>query len=230
MDRHQLALDCQAVEKSGGSVREYLSGLGFISPWGTWFNLQREELNRKDFQITDGRGERNMARKVTMEQKKKAVEIAIGGGNPLPYLRECGSDAPDKLWYWIKQKLKEADPETYAKLPKRVGTQDTMMEYEAGETFTVTAAPEPVPEVVMTIDSGELLKEEPVGMSATKPVNYDGFQVTAIRSESLGEFYYDRKYRSMDWRTNDGDEVSITTEVWHVLADELPKILGILGI
>ena len=60
MDRHQLALDCQAVEKSGRSVREYLSGLGFISPWGTWFNLQREELNRKDFQITDGRGERNM--------------------------------------------------------------------------------------------------------------------------------------------------------------------------
>ena len=55
--------------------------------------------------------------KITLEQKKKALELAIIGENPLPYLKKCGSNAPDKTWYAIKAALKEKDPETYAKIP-----------------------------------------------------------------------------------------------------------------
>lgn len=58
-----------------------------------------------------------MGRKITLEQKKKAVEIAIGGGDPLAYLKQCGSESPDKLWWYIKSKLKDADPDLYAKIP-----------------------------------------------------------------------------------------------------------------
>lgn len=62
-----------------------------------------------------------MARKITLAQKKRAVEIALNGGNPLPYLKQCGSERPDGLWYTIKQDLKKADPTAYERLPKRCG-------------------------------------------------------------------------------------------------------------
>lgn len=58
-----------------------------------------------------------MSRKLTLEQKKKAVQIAISGGDPLSYLKDCGSDAPDKTWWVIKNKLKETQPDLYAQIP-----------------------------------------------------------------------------------------------------------------
>ena len=63
------------------------------------------------------KGANVVGKKLTLEQKKKAVQIAIDGGNPLEYLKECGSDAPDKLWFYIKNKLKESRPDLYEKIP-----------------------------------------------------------------------------------------------------------------
>ena len=77
MNREQLARECIRIEMAGGDVREFLKNSGCISPWGTWHRLQREELGRNPWQITDGKGSAEM-QKVTLEQKKKAVEIAIG--------------------------------------------------------------------------------------------------------------------------------------------------------
>lgn len=138
MDRQELAQICAEIEKAGGSVREYLHDIGFLSPWGTWYRLQIEELGRKRHQIKDGKGTGDMKRKITLAQKKRAVSIALNGGNPLPYLRECGSVKPDGLWYTIKQDLKKVDPETYEKLPKRVGNaqaEETKSELEGFEPF-----------------------------------------------------------------------------------------------
>lgn len=119
MDRSVLAQECVEVERAGGSVRDYLRERGFISPWGTWYRLQKEELHRKEHEITYGR-ENTMATRVSLEQKKKAVQIALDGGNPFDFLRQCGSKEPAGLWWTIKQNLKKVDPETYAKLPKRL--------------------------------------------------------------------------------------------------------------
>ena len=116
MDRSVLAQECVEIESAGGSVRDYLRERGFISPWGTWYRLQREELHRKEHEITDGRVN-TMATRVSLEQKKKAVQIALDGGNPFDFLRQCGSKEPAGLWWTIKQNLKKVDPDTYAKLP-----------------------------------------------------------------------------------------------------------------
>lgn len=62
-----------------------------------------------------------MRGKITLEQKKKAVEIALEGGDPREYLKKCGSKNPDAHWYYIKNKLKETDPDTYYKLLGPVG-------------------------------------------------------------------------------------------------------------
>jgi len=91
-----------------------------ICSWGCLRKLQKKDeaktaaYYRSD--ETDGEEDDPM-RKITLEQKKKAVQIAISGGDPLEHLKKCGSEAPDKLWYYIKNRLKVTDPELYAQIP-----------------------------------------------------------------------------------------------------------------
>lgn len=54
------------------------------------------------------------------------------------------------------------------------------------------------------------------------------FKTTAVWNEHLGEFYYDRKYRTIDWRNPEGEEVSIPPEDWKLLSDAIPMILNVL--
>lgn len=56
------------------------------------------------------------------------------------------------------------------------------------------------------------------------------FEISAIRDAELGEFYYDIKYNSIDWRAPDGAEVSIHPRHWKQLHEKLPQILHILGV
>lgn len=63
-----------------------------------------------------GKEEKEM-NKITLEQKKKAVQIAFEGGDVLDYLRKCGSKNPPAMWWTIKEGLKKADPQMYAMLP-----------------------------------------------------------------------------------------------------------------
>ena len=63
-----------------------------------------------------GKEEKEM-KKITLEQKKKAVQIAFEGGDYLGYLRGLGSKNPSGMWWTIKEDLKKADPKLYAMLP-----------------------------------------------------------------------------------------------------------------
>ena len=230
MERRELAKKCARIEKAGGSVRDYLSEQGYISPWGTWFRLQKEELGRQKYQITDGKGQSEM-RKITLADKKKAVEIALEGGNPLAFLKEVGSGNPNAAWYYIKKTLKETDPDTYEKL---IGTEAEEKPAEP-EIMPVDSQGKPVtPEVVLTIKSEDLsrvLDETPHASSVTKPVNYGGFDVMALRDPITGDsFVYDEKHGRMDWRSIDGDEVTMEPDEWRKLIATIPKVMEIFGI
>ena len=219
MERRELAKKCARIEKAGGSVRDYLSEQGYISPWGTWFRLQKEELGRQKYQITDGKGQSEM-RKITLADKKKAVEIALEGGNPLVFLKECGSKNPSAAWYVIKQTLKETDPETYERLP------DLRKKDESKEEETMNE---------IHIDAEAVGAAEPVSMtnvrSVMNPVNYGGFEVCMVRDPKTGDtFSYDPKHNVMEWRTESGDDVVMAPEFWRALIGKLPDVMGILGI
>ena len=56
------------------------------------------------------------------------------------------------------------------------------------------------------------------------------YKVTGIRVENFGEFYYDQKFNSIDWRTIEGDEVSMGPAWWKQLISDLPKIMKLLGV
>lgn len=235
MDRLQLALECLEIEKAGGSVREYLRECGCISPWGTWHRLQKEELGRNEYQITDGKGGEDM-NKITLEQKKKAVEIALNGGNPLPYLKECGSKTPDKLWYVIKKNLEQVDPEKFNRLPARVNAKK---EEEQPPVTTCCARstregvevpdelPEEVPEkpeVRLTADF-EDLSEEPADLHrVTAVVLDDDFEIYGLKTKA-GDFQ--AAAGNLCW-TFDGFQMNLPVERWRQLIETVPKVLNMM--
>ena len=180
-------------------------------------------------EVKQRRKEKKM-NKLTLEMKKKAVEIAISGQNPLEYLKSCGCKAPDKMWYAIKQQLKTSKPDLYAKIPdfrgktRKPETPEQMPTVKLSGPIRIET-PEPE-KVKVETPEGELKKplEKIVG-----PCHIDKFLITAINHPDLGEFYYDKKFKSFDWRTPEGDEVSMSPAAWNCLLNELPHILRILG-
>ena len=72
-----------------------------------------------------------MRKKITLEMKKKAVEIAIAGGDHLQYLKDCGSGNPSAAWFYIRKTLKESDPEAYEKLMRKAPAVDVTIDHEA---------------------------------------------------------------------------------------------------
>ena len=77
--------------------------------WCSWSCLREAEKEGK-FSM----------KKLTLDNKKHAVKIAMDGGNPLEYIRMCGISNAADCWSKIKADLKEKDPEAWEKLPKRL--------------------------------------------------------------------------------------------------------------
>ena len=249
MDRAELARECVAVERAGGSVREFLSEHGCISPWGTWYRLQKEELHRSESQITLGKGDANkLSRKITLEQKKKAVQIAIKGGDVLEYLRQLGSKNPSGLWWTIKNDVKAADPELYAKIP-RLNEKKPAEKQEADPQEEKTQDLPKVPEEVaerMARQAQKIAKREmPELPNAPEPIPVEdvkerlaaspvmvvpaGFMVTSIRG-TFGEWHLDQKHDSLDFRGAEGEEVCFRPQAWEAFMDEIRSVMQILGV
>ena len=167
--------------------------------------------------------------KVTRSQKEKAVQIALDGGDPLRYLESCGAGNAPQMWYAIKQHLKENDPDTYAKLPKRIDRKDAKPKEEPTLADAVAGMTDAAEEF---FDKCEEMGLKVNGDPVTKPslVTAGPITVTAIRHKSFGEFYRDHDHKCIDWRTPEGDEMSLSLQGWKDLIMELPGLLKILGV
>ena len=180
------------------------------------------------------RREKDMKRaKITLEDKKKAVQIALDGGDPVKFLQGKGAADAVQVWGRIKRDLKETDPETFGKLPKRA-EKKAPEKAEEPETVTVQDA----------MDGMKAAADEFFGKCEDAGLKLDGgkdsflgyvndlaeYEVTAIRLKNFGEFYRDYEHNSIDWRTPAGEEVSISVIDWKELLERMPMILKILGV
>ena len=140
---------------------------------------------------------------VNEEQRKHAVEIALSGGDPRPFLSDCGSKNPEKLWSYIKTCLRKTDPVIYDKLPARIHG----------------AKPGP-----------KTAKVETPEIPKRAPMQYDGYTVCCVESKTFGRFFWDRDHNHLDWTTAEGEEVSFTPTGWRKFLEEIPKVAAILGV
>ena len=203
---------------------------------------QKEEIKRIYAQMYEEKGRADMT-KVTLEQKKQAVKIALEGGNPLEWLKECGSKNPDSLWYLIRKNLQEVDPKAWEKLQnvevkkgrKKWTATCCQLASESGVSVPEELPDEEKKEVdYMELADSTLQKPEEAAekepVTGPKPLNYDGFTVHGIEC-GYGKFDYNRKQDLLAWTTPDGEEVCYTPEYWKTIATEiLPKVMAILGI
>lgn len=152
--------------------------------------------------------DKGMKTKVPDEVKQEAVRVVIAGGNPIETL-EPYTNNPKAMWWAIKAKVKETDPETYAKLPDLRNMRKPAKEEE------------PVKET----KAEELPK-------ITSPVVYDDMIVREVeglfgryrRSDVHNETYIDFELaESMDI-------MSYTVDQWRKFLDELEKSSKILGV
>ena len=173
--------------------------------------------------------------KLTKEQKQRAVQIALEGGDPKPYLAECGSKAPGVMWYSIKQDLMGSDPETFDKLPK-----------------IIRAKPEKKPEKKPEISAAEAMdnmqdaadeffgKCEDMGLKIaeteepkiTKPLNYDGMTVRAVEGD-FGSYHF-QEINGKQWIDYDDKEcanqLSMLVDQWRGFLKEIRHAGEILGV
>jgi len=109
MNRKELAKKCREVERAGDSVLENLHDLGYVSPGGTWWRLQVEELGRPREQITDGsatgKAVNGWKRILTPEVRATAEKMILEGKDPTRYLLDMGSRDPKALIWKLRKGL-----------------------------------------------------------------------------------------------------------------------------
>lgn len=227
-DQRELALRCMEVEDAGGSVIEFLHSLGFISASATWQRLQLNELGRLPNRLSDGRS-KNIVGKLTIENKKRCVQLALNGKNPLEYIRSCGVKNAAEAWGKIKRDLKEVDPESFEKLPKRLPNpkkdDGTLADAVQGMKDAADGFFNACQDMGLNVTQTE---ETPKRRNHTLLRN-SNYIVSAIRTD-LGEFYYDKKFDRLDWRTIEGEEISMSPAAWFRLYEMIPEIMGILEV
>lgn len=200
-EKSAIVAHCLKLERTGGDILGYLWSENYITPRATWCNFQREWLHRKPYEYTDGKPKKKKERKdmsrliFTNEQKAEAVRIAIEGKSPLPYLESLGAKNPGGAWYNIKSQYARVHPEIAAKIPKHKQgwkAPKEPLQLEAGKNYEVSVADamagmkDAADTFFGKCEEMGLKTEEP---KITKPVNYDGFEMTAMRSTSTGIHY-----------------------------------------
>lgn len=221
-DRKALAKECLRIEKAGGSVRDYLRGLGFVSPWGTWFNLQREILHRGPMNITDGIGEKKGVEKMGKIREEKVhkrrradnLEVILAAiraeEDPVEALGKIGYLEPAQIYTDTKAWAKQNAPEKYAELPQNLQTwRKRIREAEAQE---------------MTAEEIRAEEEEEI----TEGINREGFRATGIRT-AYGEFRISSNGYFF-FGSPENDEIEMPVERWREFIQDIPRVLRIMGV
>ena len=204
----------------------YRRGNRFICSYGCMRRMDKGETRMEKF---------------TKEQKEKAVQIALEGGDPKAYLKSIGSANPDNMWYYLKAQLRKKDPETWERLAgARRSVETPEGEYApapiGGGKWEKMETPEAVPTVKvdgpLRIQTPEMLYNIPDSKMMQNPEmpKQMEYRVTGI-STQIGDWQYFKKSGYLDWTPLDGNgTVSMNLEEWKELLKVIPDVARVLGV
>ena len=193
----------------------------------SWTCLQKHRAQKEEERL-----------KITLEQKKKAVEIAVKGGDVMAYLRECGSENPGVTWSNIYRTLEKVDPEAYDLITcrKKANVDKGMPKKDERPTVKISGPiviETPETNQVQVVETPEELDK--ATQQITQPVHYDGFAVKAISGE-FGRYQCSNGYNNkadcvyIDYENHEGEEISMTVEQWRGFLAELHRAAMVLGV
>ena len=140
------------------------------------------------------------------------------------------------MWYSIRKKLKETDPETWARvqatIPKSPFQKKKKVETPEGNIRRKDLVPEIAidGDIRLNMSDGtklDLVYDDTIAEEYRREKKV--YPVTGIQTD-FGEFYYDHKHNEIDWRAESGDEIGMGPIAWKNLRDELTDILQALGV
>jgi hypothetical protein len=217
-----------------------ICGKAFDVQWPHLWRYKRDKFylcSWKCIRLFDEKGKEAKPVKETSEKKRvrmnpddmaEALRLFKAGDSRLDqYLENHGITNIPK--WKSNAKIRYGEPEAPTLGDAMAGMKDAADEFfgkckEMGlKTITDEDVEAIIPEVDPTIKSENLFTEEELEFEKRTTV-------TAIRVEGLGEFYFDKKFKAIDWRTEGGDEVSLGPAWWLQLAEDLPLILKKLGV
>ncbi len=99
-EKMAFAKECLKIEKQGGNVQEYIAqNWPSYTPRATWYNLQRQYLNRNTNQLTEGkRKEGNELRRDRKAMLDGVLKVLSEKGDPIAWLKEQGYANPNQAW------------------------------------------------------------------------------------------------------------------------------------
>lgn len=176
------------------------------------------------------------------EEKAKAVEIALEGGDPIAYLKECGCGNPWGNWGYIKMKMQKKNPEQYERImeaEKKRKEKSGIVLVPAGSKV-VTEMRQVKAEVQVAEKLPKEAAEQPVKKVAPPPEPVENltipglevlrFKVTGIET-NYGKFYHDEESGQFRWMPK-GSTIVVMMQAadWAKMAEDLPEILRVLGV
>ena len=192
------------------------------------------------------RKEEDMNHRLTRDQKQKAVELALQGGDYMAYLKKAGAKNPSAAWWYIKATLEKANPEKYKELMKVMEENRPVVEIaEKLPPEAVAEVPEEDPLEgfqTVTIKAGKTVQagydpgvpegDETVMAVTELPKKPEkpklDFTITEIQTD-LGKFRRDSRDGLLYWMQKDGWHTGMTHADWMKLAEQLPQIIEVLG-
>ena len=177
-------------------------------------------------------------RVISQENEAEAIKCAIAGGDPLTFLANCGSKNPSACWYYIRQKVHDSDPDTFAKLPKKLPARTKKIEtpegtladavkgmQDAADKFFVQYCPDHDHEYLTDEEAKRLAGAGKI----CKPLMHSGLTASAWKG-LFGRYSYDDKHDMIDYEGNDGEELSMKVESWQKFIGELKLAASLLGV
>lgn len=123
-EKQAFVMECLELEKSGGDVLGYIAvNWPSYTPLATWYNLQKQFLNRQAFQLTDGKKinpeERRMQQLKANKGKQldDVLKILEEGKDPIEYLEGLGYKVPTQAWADLKIWARKHRPDDRNKMP-----------------------------------------------------------------------------------------------------------------
>ena len=245
MDRRKMALECLEVERLGYSVLDFLREQGAISPWGTWWRLQVEELGRARYQIRNGK-ENKMAKKnnvLTPEVRTDAEKMIAEGRDPKTiqiYLADHGSKNPSAHLYAIRNSMKKkAEPKLDSGHPE-IKQKEELAGFEpfvpekktvtfGGKEFEKMEKPSPTccqPAKPSGVTVPDQLPEEKPKRPAIRIREAEG-AVGTWRNTSERFVSFKMPARGPE---DEDQEIELTAEEWMAISAELPNVLELFRI
>ena len=171
---------------------------------------------------------------LTAEQENHAVWLAISREDPRPYLAECGAKNPQVTWNGIRNRVKQEDPETFAKLPRVIGhKRRPKIETPEHGSIQIPATAAEAMEGMKAAADEFFAKCEDMGLKLDKEPAETEFEmakkITGLMVE-IGDFHYYPRTDYVDWTPVGHTEiVSLNTDEWKQVIRDLPEVLRELG-